>query len=74
LTLSVHEAAALTGLTVTLLTEAMACGLLRSAKIGKRRVIRRDALDRFIARGERQPLRVRDAYRRERVLVAVAKP
>ena len=73
LTLSVPEAAQLTGLTTTLLSEAMAAGLLRNTKIGKRRLVYRAALEKFLARGERRPLRVRDAYRRERVRLAVAR-
>jgi len=65
--LSVVECAVLSGLTKTLITEAIACGLLRSAKIGKRRIVRRAELERFIAQGERGPLNVRRAYRREMV-------
>lgn len=73
LTLSIPEAALLTGLTTTLLTEAIAAGLLRSTKVGKRRLVYRAALEKFLALGESRPLRVRDAYRRERVRAAVAR-
>lgn len=73
LTLTLPEVALLTGLTMTLITEAVAAGLLRSTKIGKRRMVYREALDKFLARGERKPLRVRDAYRRVRVRIAVAR-
>jgi len=66
ISLTLPEAAALTGLKVTLLREAVGCGLLRSTKIGKRRLIPRAALDAFLRKGERKPVRVCIAYRRYR--------
>jgi len=64
--LSVHEAAALSGLKVTTLQKAMATGLLESAKIGRRRLITPEALQAFIASGVRAPLRVDAAYNEHR--------
>ena len=63
LTLTIQEAAQITGLRITLLREAISAGLLRSSKIGRRRYIRLEDLNKFICRGERTPLNVGAAYR-----------
>jgi excisionase family DNA binding protein len=47
--LSVVEAARELGIGRSLLYELLAAGALRSAKIGRRRLIPRDAIDEFIA-------------------------
>ena len=60
--LSVAEAALLSGLSITLLSEAITAGLLRASRIGKRRMILRRDLEKLIESGTRRPLRVRAAY------------
>jgi excisionase family DNA binding protein len=47
--LSVVEASRELGISRSLLYELLAAGSLRSAKIGRRRLIPRDAIDEFIA-------------------------
>ena len=64
LSLSVHQAAELSGLTVTLLSEAISCGLLRASKLGRKRMILRGDLEKLLLKGTgRPPLNVRRVYK-----------
>jgi len=58
-TLNIDEAAALTGLPRTFLREAVAAGIVRSTKPGKRRLLFTKSLLHLLDRAETKKLRVR---------------